>query len=77
MVSEGKNVAGFFDGHYAFSIVPSMERSVWIVDSGASAHVCCDKEILHTTYWLEKPVVIHLPDGSTKRSKIESRDSIV
>lgn len=68
-----KGVAGLYDGHYAFSILPSMEEIVWIVDSGASAHVCCDREMLHTTYWLEKPVVVYMLDGSNKRVTVAGR----
>lgn len=28
-----------FDVHYAFSVLSSMEKNVWIIDSGASSHV--------------------------------------
>lgn len=63
----------FADGHYAFSIIPSMEMTAWIIDSGASTHVCCDKEMLHTTFRLDKPVVVNLPDGSTKEVKIAGK----
>lgn len=69
LVHEGKGSGsrGFYDGHYAFSIVPSMVKSVWIVDSGASTHVCCSPELLYTTYRLERPAIVHLPDGATKQ----------
>lgn len=75
MVHEGKGTGfgGFYDGHYAFSIVPSMEKSIWIIDSGASAHVCCSKELLHTTYKLERPVIVHLPDSATKRVSVAGK----
>lgn len=54
------------DGYYAFSVIPSMERTGWIVDSGASTHVCCDREMLHMVYRLEKTAMVHLPDGSKR-----------
>lgn len=40
---------------------------MWIVDSGASSHVCSNTDLLQSTYQLDKPVRIHLPDGSSKR----------
>lgn len=55
------------DGHYVFSIVPSTEHATWIIDSGATTHVCYDREMLHTIYRLERPVTIHLPDGSLRQ----------
>lgn len=67
------NSGVFTEGHYTFSIVPSMEKSVWIVDSGASTHVCCDKELLHTTYRLDRQVIVNLPDGSIKRVSVAGK----
>lgn len=32
--------------------------------------MCYDTELLHTTYRLDKPVVVHLPDGSSKQVRI-------
>lgn len=55
-----------FKGHYAFANVPSMESKEWIIDYGASSHICCNPELLHTTYKLDKPTVIYLPDGSCR-----------
>lgn len=66
-VHEGKKDGTFFDGRYAFSIVPSMEHTTWIINSGASTHVCCDREMLHTVYMLNKSVTIHLPHGASRQ----------
>lgn len=43
-----------------------MKSKQWIIDSGASSHICCNPELLHTSYKLDKPTVVFLPDGSSK-----------
>lgn len=43
-----------------------MVKSCWIVDLGASSHVCYDANMMMTTYRLDKLVIVHLPDGSVK-----------
>lgn len=63
-VEEDKNAE--FDGHFAFSVVPSMDEVSWIIDSRASAHVCSNKNMMSSFSKLSKPVKVHLPDGSTK-----------
>lgn len=50
-----------FDGHYTFSVIPSMARSHWIIDSGASCHVCYDADMLITKYRLKEPVSVNMP----------------
>lgn len=55
-----------FDGHFAYNVMSSMGSQEWIIDSGASSHICCSPELLHTTYKLDKPTVIYLPDGSSR-----------
>lgn len=55
-----------FEGHYAFTVVPSMMKEGWVIDSGASSHVCYDVDMLVSSYRLEKPVNVHLPDGTVK-----------
>lgn len=55
-----------FEGHFAFTIVTSMERTTWIVDSGASTHICCNVKLLDTTYRLDQEVKIYLPDGTSR-----------
>lgn len=57
-----------FDGHYTFSILSSMEKTAWVIDSGAcSIHICSTPELFSSTYMLSKPVEVHLPGGSSKR----------
>lgn len=55
-----------FDGHYAFSIMPSMDEVRWIIDSLASAHICCNMNMMSSYERLPRPVRVHLPDGSGK-----------
>lgn len=52
--------------HFAFSVVLSMDGISWIIDSGASAHVCCNRNMISSYRRLQKPVKVHLPDGSSK-----------
>lgn len=54
-----------FEGHYAFSVLEEMERSIWVIDSGASVHICCTLDQMYTTYKLDKRIEVRLPDGST------------
>lgn len=44
-----------------------MDRTNWIVDSGACTHVCCNTEMFNTTYRLDRAVIVNLPDGASKR----------
>lgn len=62
-----------FDGYYAFSILNNMDKIAWAIDSSASVHICCTPELLYTTYKLEKPVDVRLPDGSSKRVACEGK----
>ncbi|KAF7821968.1 uncharacterized protein G2W53_027423 [Senna tora] len=41
----------------------------WIVDTGASSHMCCNRELLINIRTLEKTVPVHLPDGSVQNVK--------
>lgn len=63
MIHSKKQVVTPFDGHYAFSIVPSMTKAVWILDSGASTHLCYEIEMMTSTYRFEKPLSVHLPEA--------------
>lgn len=56
MVQESNKRSNPFEGHFAFSILPSMEETNWIVDSGASTHICANPELLYTTYKLDTPL---------------------
>lgn len=66
MVHNEKDKQTPFEGHYAFTLVPSMTREGWVIDSGASSHVCYDTDMLVSSYKLDRPVNVHLPDGTIK-----------
>lgn len=66
MIQEGSKKQTSFDGHSNFNVLPSMEKTEWIVDSRASSHICCNLELLHTTYKLDSPTMIFLPDGTSR-----------
>lgn len=66
MVQGGKDKQTPFEGHYAFSVVPSITRQRWIIDSGASSHVCHDANLMISIDKLADPVDIHLLDGTIK-----------
>lgn len=66
MVQDTQKRENPFDGHYAFTTLLSMSKDAWIIDSGASDHICSDLELFHSIYRLSKPVKMHLPDGSTQ-----------
>lgn len=50
-----------------------MEQTGWIIDSGASTHVCYDKEILQMAYRLEKVAMVHMPDGNTREVSVAGK----
>lgn len=41
----------------------------WILDIGATSHICNTKDNFHTLKHLLEPIVIHLPDGSKRLVK--------
>ena len=56
---------GLIAGH-ALSVSSSSETSsTWIIDSGATCHMCLDSEIFTTLYQLEDPIDVVLGDGRT------------
>ncbi|KAK4387417.1 Retrovirus-related Pol polyprotein from transposon RE1 [Sesamum angolense] len=57
----------FAGEHFAFA---SYEKSVldfWIVDTGATNHMCANPKLLHNISTLSHPTYVHLPDGSSQK----------
>lgn len=54
LIHKSQEEARLFDGHYSFSIMPSTEQNVWIIDSRASTYICSNPELLTTTFQLKK-----------------------
>ncbi|KAL2229041.1 UNVERIFIED_CONTAM: Retrovirus-related Pol polyprotein from transposon RE1 [Sesamum indicum] len=45
---------------------PSVISSDWIIDSGATNHICADIQLFHSYTKLTTPLIIHLPNGHTQ-----------
>jgi len=45
----------------------ALENDVWILDSGASEHMCSEKLVLHDLCPLREPILVNLPNGSQKK----------
>ncbi|KAF7842470.1 UBN2_3 domain-containing protein [Senna tora] len=41
-------------------------NSCWIIDTGATSHMCCNKMLMHDCNPLVTPKTVHLPDKTTK-----------
>lgn len=35
-----------YTGHYAFGVAGEIERHEWIIDTGASTHLCCNSKLM-------------------------------
>ncbi|KAK6141658.1 hypothetical protein DH2020_024600 [Rehmannia glutinosa] len=53
------------DTHYAMSLIHNLGRHSWIVDSGASRHICSYPELIDKPMLMPGPISVHLPDGTT------------
>ncbi|WOG86569.1 hypothetical protein DCAR_0205784 [Daucus carota subsp. sativus] len=60
------NFAGIILVSNVVSIVKPYDKNTWIIDSGASNHMCGNKNIFHNLRSLDLPVRVGLPDGSVK-----------
>lgn len=52
--------------HYVCSIFTNLDRDAWIIDTGASRHMCPNKHIMTNLTVLSRKVMVSLPDGSIK-----------
>lgn len=56
------------DRFYAFSTFGELERAdTWIMDSGASSHICCNIKLMHDIKTLATPQSIYLPNGAMQQ----------
>lgn len=55
-----------FDGHFAFTAMPSTEVKELINDSSSDHTFFVFQVFFHTTYRLDNPIVIYLLDGSSR-----------
>ncbi|KAF7825622.1 NADPH-dependent aldo-keto reductase, chloroplastic-like [Senna tora] len=60
---------GEFAGNTENNKYIPLTNTSWIVDTGASSHMCFNKELLINLRVLEKVIPVHLPDGSVQNVK--------
>ena len=48
---------------HALSASSSNEQSIWIIDTGATCHMCHDSKLFTTLHQLEDPIDVVLGDG--------------
>lgn len=53
-----------YDCHFAFGVVEKVSMTQWILDSGASIHICCNVSLMKSVKKLDEMQKIYLPDGS-------------
>lgn len=53
------------------------EENEWVVDSGATKHVCKDKKLMRSIEKLKDEITLELPDGNTVCAKFEGICEIV
>ncbi|KAF7808414.1 Retrovirus-related Pol polyprotein from transposon TNT 1-94 [Senna tora] len=44
----------------------SLTHGSWILDTGASSHICSNINLVQQNFFLNPPIKVHLPDSSTK-----------
>ncbi|CAA0823525.1 Unknown protein, partial [Striga hermonthica] len=69
-ISEGVNFAGNtidLNFHFALSMFEDIGRSSWILDTGASKHMCTNDLLISDLTLLTKPISVYLPDGTLKQ----------
>ncbi|KAH6782570.1 zinc knuckle family protein [Perilla frutescens var. frutescens] len=54
-----------YTGQYAFGLGTEIHHDEWIMDSGASNHMCCKANLLTNIRKLRNPIRIFLPDVSS------------
>lgn len=49
---------------YAFTLLENLESGIWILDTGASRHICTDLNLMANLIAVTSQISIHLPDGT-------------
>ncbi|KAF7840478.1 uncharacterized protein G2W53_002776 [Senna tora] len=60
---------GEFAGKSGQNECTLLTDTTWVVDTGASSHMCFNKEILINLRSLEQPIPVHLSDGSVQNDQ--------
>ncbi|KAF7838378.1 uncharacterized protein G2W53_006860 [Senna tora] len=66
--NEQVNFANFgkFAGKITTSTSVKMDKRSWIIDTGASSHMCSNKDLMIELRTLNNKIPVHLPDGTKK-----------
>lgn len=72
MMSKGSNAHSTPEDHVTaiaglvytmLSYVPHKLHNIWIIDTGTSNHMCCDKNLMTDIHTIPKPFHVALPNG--------------
>lgn len=66
LVNSGSNPLKSYEGHFSFGIMDAISSHQWILDSGASVHICSDEKLLKSVRKLDQEQKVFLPDGSAQ-----------
>lgn len=68
-ISSGKLSSSFISGmhHTRHALIASFQsnsQGIWIIDSGATDHICTSLSTMHNTRTCPTPIQVHLPNGT-------------
>lgn len=66
MFAHGTEFASISSENAMFSFDKNFQSTMWITDTGASTHMCFNKELLHDLHDIGLCTPVHLSDGTTK-----------
>ncbi|KAL2539822.1 Uncharacterized protein Adt_00800 [Abeliophyllum distichum] len=61
-----KDYSGMYTQHFAFTSFDDLKYGYWIIDTGASNHICTNSAQMSNLKLVTKPTSVLLPDGSSK-----------
>ncbi|XP_074300103.1 uncharacterized protein LOC141631313 [Silene latifolia] len=64
--SHSMSFSGFSESSHAYGVSDLLHASSWIIDTGASDHMTANSTLLHDIRDLDRPILVYLPDGTTK-----------
>ena len=75
------HMAGMNEVLKTIHCLSAVQYDAWILDSGASEHMCSERTILHDISMLQHPIYVNLPNGTqvrvTKHGKLKINNSLV
>lgn len=61
-----KEYAGMSSYHFLLTVLDNLKPGTWIVDTGASNHICTDLNLMTKLRNTTQPIHVYLPDGTNK-----------